>query len=155
MSSGDGGAPPVINRRTVSIFAAMRDERGVRPMADRTRRFPLPILAFCSMLAIMLFLVACGGSDSGDGNGDDTGNGGGEPVNEAQAIFVEVGCAECHGEQGQGIEGEGASLQGTRMIYNAFQTRVRNGRGQQMPAFSEEEISENEIEIIYDWLRTQ
>ena len=123
-------------------------------MADRTRRFPVSLSTICSILAIMLLLAACGGSDSGNGN-DESNDDGSEPVNEAQAIFVEVGCAECHGDQGQGVDGEGSSLQGTRMIYNAFQTRVRNGRGQQMPAFTDEEISDDEIQIIHDWLRTQ
>jgi mono/diheme cytochrome c family protein len=133
----------------------MRDERGVRLMADRTRRFPVSLSTICSILAIMLLLAACGGSDSGNGNEDSNDDGGSEQVNEAQAIFVEVGCAECHGDQGQGVDGEGSSLQGTRMIYNAFQTRVRNGRGQQMPAYTTDEISDDEIQIIHDWLRTQ
>jgi mono/diheme cytochrome c family protein len=133
----------------------MRDERGVRLMADRTRRFPVSLSTICSILAIMLLLAACGGSDSGNGNEDSNDDGGSEQVNEAQAIFVEVGCAECHGDQGQGVDGEGSSLQETRMIYNAFQTRVRNGRGQQMPAYTTDEISDDEIQIIHDWLRTQ
>jgi cytochrome c553 len=107
-----------------------------------------------SLLAVSLLLVSCGGSDAANG-GSDNSNGGGEPVDEAQRIFIDVGCAECHGDQGEGVEDKGGSLQGTRTILNAFQTRVRNGRGQAMPAFSEEEISDEDVGIIHEWLRNQ
>lgn len=128
-------------------------------MADRTRFFRTRLRLCISIAVVAMLLVACGGSDASNGNGNDNGNGSddpaGEPSNEAQAIFVEVGCAECHGDQGQGVEGEAGSLQGTRQIINQFETRVRNGRGEAMPAYSEEEISDEEIQIIYDWLRNQ
>jgi mono/diheme cytochrome c family protein len=123
-------------------------------MADRTPACRSWLTSSVSLLVVSFLLVACGGSDAANGSQGDE-SGGSEPVVEAQAIFIEVGCAECHGEQGEGVEGKGASLQGTLTILNAFQTRVRNGRGQAMPAFSEEEISDDEIEIIHEWLRNQ
>ena len=123
-------------------------------MADRTPARRPWLTTLVALLAVSLLLVSCGGSDAANG-GPDNNNGGSEPIDEAQRIFIEVGCAECHGEQGEGIDGKGASLQGTRTILNAFQTRVRNGRGQAMPAFSKEEISDEEIGILHEWLRNQ
>lgn len=128
-------------------------------MADRTRFFRNRLRLCISIAVLGLLLVACGGSDSANGNGNGNGNGSDEPArersNEAQAIFIEAGCAACHGEQGEGVDGQGGSLQGTRQILNQFETRVRNGRGQAMPAYSEEQISDEEIALVHEWLRNQ
>ncbi len=125
-------------------------------MADRTRSHRSLFGTFVSMVTIALLLASCGGSsgDSSAGNGND---GGSEeaPVNEAQALFIEVGCAECHGEQGEGVEGSARSLQGTRTIIDQFSTRVRNGRGQAMPAYTADEISDEQIVMIHEWLASQ
>ena len=124
-------------------------------MADRTRTRRFRLSSLVSALALSLVLVACGGDDSGNGNGAGEDVAGDAPQNEAQAIFVEVGCAECHGEQGEGVDGMGGSLQGTRTIILAFETRVRNGRGQAMPEYSEEQISDDEIALVHEWLQNQ
>lgn len=128
-------------------------------MSDRTRLFPSRLGLYLSIAAVSLLLVACGGGDSTNGNDNGNGSGSDDPPaaasSEAQTIFVDAGCAECHGDQGQGVEGEAGSLQGTRQILDQFETRVRNGRGQAMPAYSEAEISDEEIEIVHEWLRNQ
>jgi hypothetical protein len=125
-------------------------------MAHRIRFRELPLRRLLSVAAISLLLISCGGDDAANGGMGGMGGGqAGEPTNEAQAIFMEVGCSGCHGDQGQGVDGHGKSLIGTRMIPNAFQTRVRYGRGQQMPAYSEEEISDEEIEIVRQWLSSR
>ena len=122
-------------------------------MAGRSHFRRRPLRSVFSVVAIGLLLVACGG-DSGNGNGDDNGDTeSGAPASEAQAIFIEVGCGECHGEQGEGASA--GSLQGTRTILAAFSTRVRNGRGEAMPGYSEEQISDEEIEMVHEWLRNQ
>jgi len=105
-------------------------------------------------LAILLLLggslAACGGDDD-----DDAGDAGADDpaAAEAQALFVEVGCAECHGENG---EGDGVNprtnLVGTRMIISQFRTRVRNGKGSAKPPFTEEQISDEQIEQLHEWL---
>ena len=108
-------------------------------------------------LAILILLsgglaAACGGGDDDD---DDGGNGGADDpaAIAAQALFVEVGCAVCHGEN---AEGDGVNLRtsiaGTPMIIGQFRTRVRNGRGSAMPAHTEDQISDEEIEQLHDWL---
>lgn len=122
-------------------------------MAGRSHFRRRPLRSVWSVAAIGFLLVACGG-DSGNGNGNGNGDSdGGAPANEAQTIFIDVGCAECHGESGEGATA--SSLQGTRVILSAFSTRVRNGRGQAMPAYSEEQISDEEIQMIHEWLRSQ
>ena len=107
-------------------------------------------------LAILILLsgglAACGGGDDDD---DDGGNGGApDPAAEAaQTLFVEVGCAECHGDnaEGDGVNAR-TNLVGTAMIIGQFRTRVRNGRGSAKPPFTEEQISDEEIEQLHEWL---
>lgn len=117
------------------------------------------------VLAVILVcagaLAACGGGDDDDGgngnngNGNSETNGDGGAANEAQQVFIDVGCAECHGENG---EGDGSdprtNLRETQIVIieQQFLTRVRNGRGEAMPAYTEEEISNEQIQMIYEWL---
>lgn len=123
-------------------------------MVEPSRRFWRPLQIAPAILVMGLLLVACGG-DSGNASGDGGNSDGGAPPEGAQAIYIEVGCAECHGESGEGVEGKGASLQGTRTILAAFTTRVRNGRGEAMPGYTPEQISDEEIQLIHEWLRNQ
>lgn len=118
-----------------------------------------------SLLLVMLVLVvgslaaACGGSgDDDDGNGDSVGDSaneaGGGAENDAQQIFIDAGCAECHGENGEG-DGvtEGTTLAGNQLfVLGQFQQRIRNGRGSAMPAYTEEQISDEQIKLIFEWL---
>lgn len=124
-------------------------------MSVRRFRVRQPGTRYGALVMTLAFvLVACGGdAESGNGNGDDTGDD--ALVNEAQTIFIEQGCAECHGEQGEGTGEPRTEIAGTRMIIQAFTTRVRNGRGAAMPGYSEEQISEEEIQFLHDWLRNK
>jgi mono/diheme cytochrome c family protein len=108
-------------------------------------------------LAVLILLVggfaaACGDDDDDDGGG--AGDGDDAAVAEAQTLYVETGCAECHGENGEG-DGVNARtvLSGTRMIIGQFRTRVRNGRGAAMPGYTEEQITDEQIELLWTWLR--
>jgi mono/diheme cytochrome c family protein len=111
------------------------------------------------LLAVVILLVgglaaACGGGDDDDDNGGGNSDGGDPVAAEAQMIYTETGCAECHGESG---EGDGVNqrtvLTGTRMIIGQFRTRIRNGRGAAMPGYTEEQITDEQIELLWDWLR--
>jgi mono/diheme cytochrome c family protein len=122
-------------------------------MTNRLRQLILPGV----LLLALGGLAACGGGSDDGGNGEDEdgdgGNGGG---NAAQQLFVEVGCAECHGDEGQG-NGTDANTEliGTRMIIAQFETRVRNGRGSAMPGYTAEQISNEQIAELWEWLRSQ
>jgi mono/diheme cytochrome c family protein len=108
-----------------------------------------------ALLVVLVLLVgglavACGGGDD-----DDDGGGDEDPAAvEAQALFVETGCAECHGENGEG-DGENARtvVMGTRMIIQQFEARVRNGRGSAMPGYGEDQLTEEQIDMLWEWLR--
>lgn len=126
-------------------------------MADRRFRARQPGFMRVVSIAVLSFvLVACGGeSEPESGNGDSS-DGAAPPAGDAQAIFIEQGCVECHGEQGEGIDGEPESVvAGTNMIEQQFTVRIRNGRGAAMPGYSEEQISADEILLLYEWLRNQ
>ncbi|CAN5698039.1 hypothetical protein BH23CHL2_BH23CHL2_09750 [soil metagenome] len=107
-------------------------------------------------LAILILLTgglvaACGNGDDDDGgeaNADDP------AAAEAQMLFVETGCAECHGENGEG-DGENprTEIMGTRMIIQQFRQRVRNGRGAAMPGYGEDQLTDEQIEQLWEWLR--
>lgn len=101
------------------------------------------------LLALLLATAACGGdSDAGDSAAAEDNQG-----SDARDLFAAKGCAECHGPDGTGTDTAPASLAGTRMIIQQFETRVRNGRGRSMPAHTVDQISDEEIGVLYDWLR--
>jgi mono/diheme cytochrome c family protein len=102
------------------------------------------------VLIVATVTSACGGS----GNGDDAAAAdSSDQANAARDLFAAKGCAECHGPDGEGADAAPNSLVGTRMIIQQFQTRVRNGRGSAMPANTPDQISDEEIRTLYDWLR--
>ena len=109
-----------------------------------------------ALLLALGAVAACGGGSDDGGNGGDDGNGDDGGGNAAQQLFVQVGCAECHGDQGQGNGTDSnTEIAGTRMIIQQFQTRVRNGRGDAMPGYTAEQISDEQINQLWEWLRSQ
>ncbi len=114
------------------------------------KRLRIVLLGVGAILALAM-LAACGGS--GDSDSDSNGDEGGDS-SEAQQIYLRVGCNECHGETGEGNgENPKTVLAGTRMIIQQFETRVRNGRGAAMPGYDESQITDEEIEMVWEWLR--
>jgi mono/diheme cytochrome c family protein len=119
-----------------------------------------------SLLFVVFVLVAgslaaaCGGSGDDDDGGDSSGDSaneetsGGGAENDAQQIFIDTGCAECHGENGEGDgENERTVLADNQLLtLGQFQQRIRNGRGSAMPAYTAEQISDEQIQLIFEWL---
>lgn len=105
------------------------------------------------LIALVTVLAACGGGGGGD---DDGGGETDEAAAAARALFAEKGCAECHGADGEG-DGENSKtvIKDTRMIPQQFSQRVRNGRGSSMPAFTPEQITDEQISQLHDWLKVQ
>lgn len=60
-------------------------------------------------------------------------------------------CIECHGDQAQGDYGP--KIAGTGLSYAAVLFQVRHGGGD-MPAFSEREVSDQQVADVYAWLQT-
>lgn len=67
------------------------------------------------------------------------------------AMFDEWQCAHCHGAQAQG--GIGPQLAQTRLDFLSFEDAVRDTRPPK-PAFSESELSGDDVRDIYAWLGT-
>ena len=54
----------------------------------------------------------------------------------------------------EGIGGDPETVvAGTNMIEQQFRVRIRNGRGAAMPGYSEEQISEEQLLLLYEWLK--
>ncbi len=68
-----------------------------------------------------------------------------------QQVWAQKPCVGCHGAQAQG--GIGPKLAGTALEVDEVLLRVRAGKDP-MPAFSEEEVSDLEVQHIYAWLRS-
>ena len=102
------------------------------------------------LLIVATLTTACGGSDDGD---DAAAADASDQATAARELFASKGCAECHGPDAEGTDSAPTSLAGTRMIIQQFETRVRNGRGSAMPAHTPDQISDEEIRTLYDWLR--
>ncbi len=61
-----------------------------------------------------------------------------------------VECASCHGAAAEG--GSGPALAGTRLSLDAVRRQVRAPSSRRMPAFDEEELSEEGLRAIYAYL---
>ncbi|MEJ2735127.1 MAG: c-type cytochrome [Anaerolineae bacterium] len=75
-----------------------------------------------------------------------------EPDPEVGAqVWAEKPCSGCHGAEAGG--GIGPRLAGTSLEFDEVLLQVRTGAAP-MPAFSEEEVSDLEVQHIYAWLRS-
>lgn len=70
---------------------------------------------------------------------------------EGAKIWPTLPCMRCHGSQAEG--GFGPKIAGTGLSFEAVLLRVRNGKGA-MPAFSADQISDDQVGHIYAWLRS-
>lgn len=66
-------------------------------------------------------------------------------------LFASKPCAGCHGYQAEG--GFGPKLAGTGLSIDNVRLRVRTGKSS-MPAFSEQQVTDQDIQHIYAWLRS-
>lgn len=67
-----------------------------------------------------------------------------------KAPFTRV-CAACHGGHADG--GQGPRIAGTTLDYDEFLAKVRHSGGE-MPSFSKDEVSDNEVKQIFDYLKS-
>jgi mono/diheme cytochrome c family protein len=69
-----------------------------------------------------------------------------------QSLWAQVGCASCHGANAEGGS-SGPPLTGEESSYEEFREVVRRGE-EGMPAYSTAEISDTDVQSLYDWLMT-
>ncbi|MGD8820082.1 MAG: cytochrome c [Anaerolineae bacterium] len=67
----------------------------------------------------------------------------------AQALWTELACAGCHGANAEGAIAEG--LTGEEFDYDEFQRVVREGEDG-MPAYNSSQVSDSDLQLLYDWL---
>ena len=66
-------------------------------------------------------------------------------------VWAEKPCSGCHGLEAEG--GIGPKLAGTSLAFDEVLLKVRTGAAP-MPAFSQQEVSDLELQHIYAWLRS-
>lgn len=99
-------------------------------------------------LSMVLLLGACGNGEEEPAEEDS--NASSSDV-DAEGI-AQSSCASCHGADFSG--GAGPALAGLSLSEDEFSETVRNGQGQ-MPAFSEEQISNEELSALYTYFGEQ
>ena len=105
-----------------------------RVRAARTRTTSVLLVAF-------VLLVACRFDDEQAAGNAERG----------ARLFSSLPCSGCHGAMAQGQFGP--ALAGTSLSYEEVRSQVRSPRDQ-MPAFSPERVSDQELREIYTWLTT-
>lgn len=103
-------------------------------------------------LSMALFLGACGnGGEDGADEPAEEGSGASSSDVDAEGI-AQSSCASCHGSDFSG--GAGPALAGLTLSEDEFSEIVRNGQGQ-MPAFSEEQIDNEELSALHTYFSEQ
>ena len=78
-----------------------------------------------------------------------------ENVETGKKIFMKDGCYECHGREGQGAaQASGPRIGPPQRLIRPFINYVRQPTGQ-MPPFTKEVISDQELADIYAYLQTR
>ena len=75
-------------------------------------------------------------------------------VEKGRATIVKVGCAQCHGREGQGSPTTGPRLGPGSMPYAGFSRYVRAPR-QQMPPYSDRILSDSDLADIYAFVASR
>ena len=100
-------------------------------------------------LSLVLVLGACGGDteeSADDAATEESDEGASTGDVDAEGV-AQSSCASCHGEDFSG--GMGPALAGTSLSEDEFTDIVRNGQAS-MPAFSESQVSDEELTAMYD-----
>lgn len=71
-------------------------------------------------------------------------------VDQGRELFQDKGCKFCHGSMAEGHVAP--SLSGTSLTFDEVKDQLR--KPAMMPAFSEDEVSNEQLQIIYEWLLT-
>lgn len=122
-----------------------------------------PIVPFILIIFLgigLVFLLSSQGANEEEGGGEETaseegGEGGGEEASSGDFDaegFARDNCASCHGQDFSG--GMGPALAGTSLAEEDFTTTVREGQGS-MPAFSQDQIADEDLSTLYQFFSEQ
>jgi len=125
-----------------------------------------PVIPFILIIFLgigLVFLLSSQGATSDQGEEEQTaseeGGGGEEGGGEGASSgdfdaegFARDNCASCHGQDFSG--GMGPALAGTSLAEEDFTTVVREGRGQ-MPSFSQDQIADEDLTALYEFMAGQ
>jgi ubiquinol-cytochrome c reductase cytochrome c subunit len=75
-------------------------------------------------------------------------------VEKGRVTFVKVGCAQCHGREGQGSPTTGPRLGPGSMPFTGFSRYVRAPR-QQMPPYSDRILPDADLGDIYAFVQSR
>lgn len=125
-----------------------------------------PVIPFILIIFLgigLVFLLSSQGatSDQGEEETASEESGGGEEGGGEEGAssgdfdaegFARDNCASCHGQDFSG--GMGPALAGTSLDEATFTETVRNGKGQ-MPAFSQDQIADEDLTALYEFMAGQ
>ena len=104
-------------------------------------------------LSMVLILGACGSGEEEASEEPATEEGSSASSGDVDAESIaRDNCASCHGQDFSG--GMGPALAGMSLSEDEFSEIVRNGQGQ-MPAFSEDQIKDEELSALYTFFSEQ
>ena len=69
--------------------------------------------------------------------------------------YAKNNCAQCHGEQGEGVSGKGEAIAGTTLALNEFDTLLRTGGGLGTEhIFGPSAVSPTGMEFLYEYVKS-
>jgi mono/diheme cytochrome c family protein len=138
-ASAEGGIGPALAGGQLSLAgfqATVREGRGSMPAFSTAQLSDQALRALFDALR-----PGAGFSPAG-------GQGTALPTDNVHA-WVRAGCAECHGANAEG--GSVGGLAGEEVSFEKLQRAVREGE-EGMPAYETSQVSEADLQVIYDWL---
>ena len=126
---------------------------------NRNPIVPFILIIFLG-IGLVFLLSSQGANEEEEGGGEETaseegGEGGGEEASSGDFDaegFARDNCASCHGQDFSG--GMGPALAGTSLAEEDFTTTVREGQGS-MPAFSQDQIADEDLSTLYQFFSEQ
>jgi ubiquinol-cytochrome c reductase cytochrome c subunit len=70
-----------------------------------------------------------------------------------KALFMKIGCYQCHGREGQGSTATGPRLNQNPITYSRFSTYIRKPTGE-MPPYTTKVVSEQQAADLFAYLQS-
>lgn len=118
-----------------------------RTIANPSRRGSTPnaIMALVAAVLFLTFTLAAGAQNAKPNVGAKTENG--------KRLFASAGCARCHGDVAQGVNGLGPRITPPPRAIAEFISYIRQPSGQ-MRAFSKDDLSDAQLGDVYAYLQS-